>query len=384
MYSGSFIPMLTAVASAARQSGWAVDLVFSELARDRVWLAEIERAGIPYRFLKVQRTGLGRWASWLAAEATNRHWQEQLTRTVAALLAETRRPTILHTHFSAFDVAAAHAARKSPRTSVVWHEHSMRRHGWKPAVGGRVRYRAFARNVSEFLCVAPDITETITRIVGSDRVRFFPNAVDAQRFTLVTPEERSRARAKLGITPDVTVPLHFGSYWLVKGGDLYLSAVKSLLNGRWSRGLRAITVGREEARAAVDAAGLRSHVTVLEPTEAVRDLYAVGDVLVSPSRSEGMPFSLLEALASGLPAVASDISGQAFVGEAVRACRLTSLEPTSIAASIREVLDLPTDERARERTTARQWILEHMSLERWAQLLMEFYRDLLPAAATSV
>jgi glycosyltransferase involved in cell wall biosynthesis len=374
--------MLVAVASAAGDRGWAVELVFSEVSRERVWLRDIERAGIPYRFLEVgSRSGLGRWGSWVAAEATWGQWQGRMARAVAELAAESRVPTILHTHFSAFNVAAAHAGRKEPHTCVIWHEHSLRRSGWKPTAGGILTYRVFARNVSEFLCVAPDVTERINRLAPGQRVRFFPNAIDAELFAPPTADERSRAREKLGIPRDVSVLLHFGWQWFRKGGDLYLAAVKSLLSAGPASRLRAITVG-EEAQAAVEAAGMGSDITVLKATEDVRELYAAADVFVSPSRSEGMPFAVLEALAMGLPVVASDIPGQAYVGNAVSACRLARLAPEDIAASVREVLDRNADEVLREQTSARRWILAQMDLKEWAQSLVRIYEGHLRGLAT--
>jgi glycosyltransferase involved in cell wall biosynthesis len=377
-YSGSFIPMLLAVARSARETGWSVELIFSDLSRDQGWLADIEQARIPYRFLEVQRVRLSRWSSWIFAEATHGYWQGLMTKAISALLKEAAGPTILHTHFAAFDVAAAHAARKAPHASVIWHGHSMRRPGWKPTVGGLITYRVFARNVGRFLCVSPDVDEAIGRLAPRDRVTFVPNAVDPQLFAPPTAEQRARARVKLGIPHDVPVLLHFGSHWLRKGGDIYLETVRSLQRTPGCSNVHAITVGKGDARVAVDAADLRSVVTVLEPTEEVRDLYRASDVLVSPSRSEGMPLAILEALAMGLPVVASDIPGQAFVGKAIPACRLTSLRSEDLADSICGVLGLEPNERAQEQAVAHRWIREHMSLESWVQTLMQIYKRLLP------
>jgi glycosyltransferase involved in cell wall biosynthesis len=380
-YSGSFIPMLLASAKAARRHGWSVELVFSELPPDKPWLEEVDRAGIRYRIIEAgTRTGIGRWASWLAAEATGGLWRGRLTREVGALLDESSAPTILHATFSAFDVASAHAARKVGPAHVVWHEQSMRRPGWKPKVGGFVNYRVFARNVEEILCVGPDLTALLRRLAPARSVRFFPNAIDAQLFAPASPEGRRAAREKLGLEPDVFVPLHFGWQWRRKGGDLYLAALDALVEAESSRRIQAVTVGREAA-AAVRGSRPRPYVTVLEATENVRELYAAADVFVSPSRSEGMPFAVLEALSSGLPVVASDIPGQAFVGKAVSACRLTELSADSVASALRDVLRLSPEERARDREAARRWILEEMDLDRWAERLMGIYDGLLAQAS---
>jgi glycosyltransferase involved in cell wall biosynthesis len=141
--------------------------------------------------------------------------------------------------------------------------------------------------------------------------------------------------------------------------------------------VKAITVGGEAARAALRRAGLQSEVTLIEPMENVRELYAAADIFVSPSRSEGMPFALLEALSMGLPVVASDIPGHAFVAKGASACRLTGLDSESVAASIRAVLDRDARESVHEQAAARRWILEDMSLASWAQRLIQMYERLL-------
>jgi glycosyltransferase involved in cell wall biosynthesis len=382
-FSGSFVQMLLAIGRAAQKRGWSIELVFSELSRERHWLAEVERTGIPYRFVDLGRGRARRWSSWVAFETSGRHWRPPTTRALEAVLSETAAPTVLHTHFSAFDVAAAHAARSSGHASVVWHHHSMRRPGWRATVGGLVTYRVFARNVSRFVCVAPDVTTAVRRLAGRDRVEFVPNAIDPQFFSPATASARRQARARLGIPTDASVLLHFGSHWLRKGGDLYLTAVNELLNTNAGDHLRAVTIGGGEARAAVDAANLQSIVAVLEPTEAVRDLYAAADVLVSPSRAEGMPLALLEALAVGLPVVASNIPGQAFVGKSVEACRLTSLSPEDISSSIYKVLGLRPEQRRREQAAGREWVIENMSLESWAERLMQMYQDIFRTHASA-
>ena len=369
--------MLLASAKAARKNGWSVELVFSELPAEKPWLEEVERAGIPCRIIDVgSRTGLRRWVSWSASEASFGLWRDEMTRAVDGLLCESPAPTIVHTHFSAFDMAAAFAGRRRPRTHVVWHEHSTRRAGWKPTVGGALAVRIFGRNVEAILSVAPGATSPGQRFARGPRARFFPNGIDAESFTPPSRDERHAARAKLGLAADAAVLLHFGWQWGRKGGDLYLAAVDALVEADLPSRIQAVTVGREAA-AAVRSSRSRPYVIVLEATENVRDLYAAADVFVSPSRSEGMPFAVLEALSSGLPVVASDIPGQAFVGKAVSACRLTELSAESVASALRDVLGLSPEERARDRDAARRWIREEMDLERWAEKLMGIYDGLL-------
>jgi glycosyltransferase involved in cell wall biosynthesis len=379
-YAGSFIPMVAALARAVRGRGWSVELVFPASARGNDWLDALAAEGVRCHLLALGvEGGPSRWASAVANEATRNRWRSRAASWISALVAADSAPTILHTQFTLFDMPAAQAARTARQARVVWHEQSARPGGVVGEIGGALRYRVFARDVSEFLCVAPDIAEVVARQGAGDRARVLANAVDTERFTPASPAERAAARERLGVTPDASMLLHFGWHWDRKGGDLYLAAIASLLGGPAPVRLRAFTVGGEAARAAVAAANLGTHVTVLEPTERVTDLYAACDVFVSPSRAEGMPFALLEALSAGVPVVASDIPGQAVIARSASSCRISPLDARAIAATIREVLAVDGEARERQRAAARLWVLRCAGLDWWSGELLAAYDRVLAA-----
>src|SRR5262249_1721575 len=151
------------------------------------------------------------------------------------ILGESTAPTVVHTHFTTFDVPAVLAAVGRPNTVVLWHMHGHERS--TPAVRARgwIKDAVFGRRVSGILCVAPDVAEAV-RDGGAPRgrVAFVPNAINTKRFPLVTEERARRARQELSIEPDTAVLLHFGWDWERKGGDLFLAATKILL-GRGRR-----------------------------------------------------------------------------------------------------------------------------------------------------
>src|SRR6185312_7147004 len=97
--------MLRGVMRAARDRGWTCEAVFGQVAKDRVWLDELRDDGIPFRF----------------APSNSR---ADISRLVRDLLSESDEPTVLHTHFTSFDIPAAMAAARHPSTSVFWHVHT--------------------------------------------------------------------------------------------------------------------------------------------------------------------------------------------------------------------------------------------------------------------
>ena len=375
VYPGSFIPMVTALGRAARTRGWEVVLVFPESARGRDWMGALEAEGLGPRIIELGAAGgAARWIPAFAGEATLGRMQGHVTRDIDALLSEHAGPTILHTQFTMFDMPAAQAARRHPAARVVWHEQSARPGGVLGELGSRLRYRLFGRDVASILCVAPDIADTVARQGGGARTSVVRNAVDTERFAPAASARRSAAREALGVSADATLLLLFGTHWERKGGDLFLEAFRRLQASRSDgRSLRGVIVGGDTARGAVEAAGLASAVTVLDPAREVEDLYAAADVFLSPSRAEGMPFAVLECLAVGLPVVASDIPGQAAIAESIAACRLTSLEPASIAGAVADVLALDEVQRRQELAAARDWIVANAGLDWWSRTVMDVY-----------
>lgn len=362
-YPGSFVPMLRASAAEARERGWTTEAVLHPIARGRPWLPELAEAGIPHSF--APEAGRGELTGWV---------EERLREGDG-------RPTVLHTHYTTYDLPAAAAARRRPGTAVFWHVHSFARPQLRIRLRNAVKFGVWGRRVDGILCVTPEIAGALRgRLAPGERVVEFPNAIDAARFPLVTGERRASARGRLGIPPDARVLLHFAWDWEVKGGDLFLEAVRRL----HLPGVVALTVGGgAAARAKVAELGLEDCVRVLDATPEVTGLYAAADVFVACSRREGMPFAMAEALASGLGVAASDIPGQARIGVGLAACRLARLEPAPLADAIGDLLARDPAVAAADGRAARARIEETLDLGGWAARLADLHAAALARHARS-
>jgi glycosyltransferase involved in cell wall biosynthesis len=295
------------------------------------------------------------------------------------LIGASRVPTILHTHFSAFDLLAAALARQRRETYVFWHVHSPFQNRPIAVLRNLVRFALLGREVSATLCVAPDVAHQARRRLAR-RVMFFPNAIDVSRFELVAPAVRHSARAALGLPDEAAVILHFGWDWERKGGPEFLLATRELLAGGAS--IVPLTVGGSEtARQRAEELGIAHAVRVLDPTEDVRGLYAAADVFVTPARAEGMPFALTEALCCGLGAVASPLAGHRFIAAEIEACHVCEPQPHAIAGEVLALLAREPAVAGAQGHAAHQWISAHMGLEAWAHRLLSAYRDAIPALA---
>jgi glycosyltransferase involved in cell wall biosynthesis len=358
-YPGSFVPMVRAASGEVRARGWSPEVVFSDDARERTWLADLAADEIPVSF--VQRGKTRDVARDLARHA---HGADRV---------------LFHTHFTTFDIPAALAARRAPLGRVVWHLHSHVRRELPVRIRNVVKYTLSRRHVDAILGVAPDVAETaIRRGARSAQVVYFPNAIDTAAIASLSNDERGAARRRLGIREPRLLLLHYAWDWERKGGDLFLGAVASL-RGRGRDVVGATVGGGDAARSEAERLGLGAAFMDIEPTGALRDVLAAADVFVSSSRAEGMPYSVAEALSAGVPVAATAIPGQEVLCAGLGACRLAALTPGSLADAVEELVDRSPATASSDASAARRRMVERHDLKEWSTRLADLYERLLVA-----
>jgi glycosyltransferase involved in cell wall biosynthesis len=171
------------------------------------------------------------------------------------------------------------------------------------------------------LVVAPDAeTERLSRRYGlpADKLARIPNPVDT---TLWGGGDRKAGRAALGIPSDAQVVAWHGQVQLWrKGLDTLLEAWAPLARAQAESERRLVLVGSgedlAEVRRRIESESLPGvHVVDawVHDRRRLADLLAAADVYAFPSRHEGLAVAPIEALAAGLPVVASDARGVADV-----------------------------------------------------------------------
>jgi glycosyltransferase involved in cell wall biosynthesis len=355
-FPGSFVPMLRAVLGATRESGWAPVAVLPERARDHDWVARLRADGFRVEIAPgVERS--------------------ELRPFLEAIVAEDDGPTIVHSHFTAFDLAATAAVRRRPRAAAYWHLHTVLGQGAVVQLRNQLKFRVLSRAVERIICVSGDLAADV-RARGAPRakVEALANGVDVDAFRPPSAAERAEARRASGLPEDAIVLLHFGRDWWIKGGDLFLEAFAELLRDR--PGLVAACVrGGDPARREAARLGIEASVAVLDGTPEIWRLHAAADLFMATSRGEGagqMPLAVLEALACGRAVVATDLAG----GDArpqLGGLRIVPLDPLGIAAGARALLDRDPAGAARDAEEGRAWVAQNLGVERWAGRLTELY-----------
>ncbi|GAT65225.1 glycosyl transferase family 1 [Planomonospora sphaerica] len=159
------------------------------------------------------------------------------------------------------------------------------------------------------------------------------NGVDLDRFRPAGPGGRAAARRLLGLPEHAPLAVCVGRVTRQKGQDLLVGAWERVT--RVCPDARLAVVGDGDLRPALGAAA-GPGVVFADAVADVRPWYAAADVVVLPSRWEGLPLTALEALASGRPLVAADVPG---LSEVVTP-RVGALVPPEDAGALAEAVAL--------------------------------------------
>ena len=211
--------------------------------------------------------------------------------------------------------------------------------------------------------------------VDADRVTVVERGRDGARLGAPSAERRAAARAELGLRPDAEVLVNVGRQEFQKGQADLLRALPLL---RARERLVLLIAGREgnasgDLRALAEASGVGPRVRFLGHRDDVVDVLAAGDVFVFPSKYEGLGGAVLEAMALGLPVVASRLPPLEEVVEEGESADLVPVgDPAALGAAIEALLD-DTDRRERYGRRARRIFEERFTLGRSAERMAQLY-----------
>src|SRR5206468_12641449 len=160
-----------------------------------------------------------------------------------------------------------------------------------------------------------------------DRIRLVPNAWDGRSH----PWSRVEARNALGLPLDAFVVGWVGRLIPVKGCDIFLRAVRMLCDLPVHVSIIGGGPEEERLRALVAEDGVRERVHFHGYREEAAKVFRAFDVWVLSSRSEGTPMVLFEAMAAGVPIVATDVGGVGDVLSDAEAFLVPAKDPITLA-----------------------------------------------------
>lgn len=226
---------------------------------------------------------------------------------------------------------------------------------------------AVYRRADAFACIGRALErEALQAGIARDRVHFLPNAIDMERFRPPSIAERAEIRRGLGI-PDAAIACVFvGRLSREKGVMELVQAWDGVQHRRPSDGARALLLvagpdmtghawnAGPDARGYVEAQRLGDTVRFLGGGADIPCLLRAADLAVQPSHFEAQGLSAIEALASGVPVVASAVGGLLdFVADGTNGRLVPPRDPFALADALIALID-DASERARLAAQARR------------------------------
>jgi glycosyltransferase involved in cell wall biosynthesis len=237
----------------------------------------------------------------------------------AKLLRETRPATILSFLPAANFIAVMGALLvKKPRPRVVISERISQtsRTGLK-YWAHRVLVKTAYRFADKVVAVTPQVgCELVKQGLISEKVVVIPNPIEIKKIQSLANERPSEA----GVLPKTPFILAMGRLHPTKGFDLLIEAFADLSKKEGFENWQLLIVGsgpqREDLTKIISQKRLTSRIKLIPFMANPFPLLSAADLFVMPSRSEGFPNALLEALSLGKPCIAFDCpGGPRFVGE---------------------------------------------------------------------
>lgn len=202
------------------------------------------------------------------------------------------------------------------------------------------------------------------------RVHIVPPSIELP----VHPSDRAASRAALGLGPHEFVVAWVGRFDPVKRLDVLVHVAEILRRVP----VRFLLVGDGPDRPRIEQLLRQSRAACLVQLLGWRNdvgaILAASDAFLFPSRTEGMPNAVLEAMASGLPIVASDIPVLRELSAGGTRIRLVSSpRPIDYASALLALRDNP-EQRTRLGTAAADWTRAHLTPETTLTRLWHVYR----------
>ena len=337
--------------------GWDVQVV--SLMPPKAYVEELEAVGIPVSSLGIRR------------KLPDLRPILRLARLIRKL-----RPHIVHSHMVHANLLARIVRPLASVPVLICTAHNIDEGGW---------LRELLYRFTDPLC---DLTTQVSQAgleryvrvgaVPAEKIRFIPNGVDTARFR-PDPKARDALQKELG----------------VEGSFVWLAVGRFDPQKDYPNLLRAFAqVAAEETRAVLLIAGdgplrpaaeelarelgVAGRVRFLGIRRDVPQLMNAADAYVMSSAWEGMPMVLLEASATGLPIVATDVGGnREVVLEDVTGFLVPAKDPKALAEAMLRLMNLPLEERRRMGERGRKHIEENYSLDRVVDQWEALYRELL-------
>jgi L-malate glycosyltransferase len=290
-----------------------------------------------------------------------------------AAVAATHRADVIHCHQYSPFVYGCLATLRYRGARLVFTEHG-RLGDAPPSAKRHLANQILRRMPDRVFAVSEDLKRhLVSEGFRADAVDVIYNGIDIG--APPDPVERARARAALGLNEHAFVIVTVARLDPVKDLRSLVEAVH-IMRASCAH-VRLLIVGdgpeRSSLERAIDERGLRAETTLLGHREDARAYLPAGDVFVNCSVFEGISLTILEAMAAGLPIVATRVGGTPEIVDEASGVLVERRSPAGLAQAL-TWLEHRVDERAAMARHARSRVEEQFTIERMVGRYLDVYR----------
>ena len=318
----------------------------------------LEELGVPCRRIEMRR-----------------RFDKKAARELAALCAEWDIQ-LVHCHYLREHYTALLAKKYYPSLRVVYTNHFVMANDFVT----RFTNRLMDKRQDQMIAVCNRGREQlIANGWSGERIQVIFNAVDPEVWA--GDRSESTLRSELGLPEDRFVMLCASRFAEDKGHKYLIDSVKKL-TGLTDRPFTLVLAGDgpllEPSKAQVQELGLEEQLKFIGFRKDIKNLYKGSDLYVNSSRHEALSFLIIEAMAAGLPVIATDMGGNSDIVNDEAGCGLLVEydNPDSMAGAMKRFLEAP-DFLARCRENALRTIQEKFEIHKMAWATFEVYRKAL-------
>lgn len=284
-YGGNFIPSLIAYDKVAKELGYRTVYIFPGFVSKYPWVSEMQTVADKVYFVPYHQYTLDN--------------VKRIRR-----ICKDENAAIIYSRMSGWDITARLAM---PRLPMIWHmEMGLDLTTKKQRLKYFFKYRFLGFGKTYHIAVSDKTADVINSLNVKNKCEWIPNAINTKRLN---------KRKEYSFGKPVKL-LTFAYLPEIKGFDIALDACEVLNTDDTNYELMASAQERTH-----DYVGQRykdgvpKWLRLIPPTDNISELFDEADILLCPSRSEGLSFANLEALYSGLPVVYSDIPGNKLLAD---------------------------------------------------------------------
>ena len=233
---------------------------------------------------------------------------------------------------------------------------------WEKKWHRRIAMEHFTKKSRLYIVNSKTVKDNVLRVLPmvKGKITIVYNPIDANYFRPLSNEEKIKARSRFELDPDDFVVGSVVRFYNPKGADVLIEAFyKSGVEGK------LVLVGdgpfRDKLKQMVKDFGVEDKVVFLGAIEATPEVYGMFDMCVVPSQKGGFDNVVVEAMACGIPTVATRATGIGELAKSGRDLIITDIDADSIAEGIS---NLANGDLGKFSSNGRQFVLDTLSLNK--------------------